>query len=161
MYGAGDGTGQRFRCPACHWRTEAASLRAELDRLRAERDEGSARLANALSLKIPPGFDPITALELDIRRLLDVDRMWSEACAIARVHCPVGDGESHIQQGIPALAKRAEAAEERARALEARLKETARCLVTLTAMGNEEAIDMLTQIRALLSPQPETKETKP
>jgi hypothetical protein len=44
--------------------------------------------------------------------------------------------------------RRAEAAEERARGAEARLKETARCLVTLTAMGNEEAIDMLTQIRA-------------
>lgn len=31
MYGAGDGTGQLFRCPECHWRHEAAAERARAE----------------------------------------------------------------------------------------------------------------------------------
>jgi hypothetical protein len=41
MYGAGDGTGQRFRCVECHWRAEVERLereQAEVARLRAEVD---------------------------------------------------------------------------------------------------------------------------
>lgn len=41
----------------------------------------------------------------------DLDRMWSEACEVAAKHCPVEVGESHIRQGIPRLAARAERAE--------------------------------------------------
>lgn len=58
----------------------------------------------ALGLERPENFDPMEALRLDIVRLQDVARLWSEACVLARVHCPVEVGESHIHQGIPRLA---------------------------------------------------------
>lgn len=41
MYGAGDGTGQKFACPECHWRREAAAAKAHEDR----EDEKAKRLA--------------------------------------------------------------------------------------------------------------------
>jgi hypothetical protein len=61
----------------------------------------------ALDLDRPVGADPMEALRLDINRLRDVERRWSEACEIARANCPVSDGESHIRNGIPRLAAKA------------------------------------------------------
>lgn len=58
----------------------------------------------ALGLERPKNIDPMDALKSDIARLRDVERRWRKACEIARAHCPVGDGESHIYQGIPRLA---------------------------------------------------------
>jgi len=46
------------------------------------------------------------ACTAELRRLQDVERLWCEACEVARTHCPVGIGESHIRQGIPRLAQR-------------------------------------------------------
>ena len=66
-----------------------------------------------LKLERPKGVDPILALKLDIERLMDTERRWTEACALARVHCPVGDGESHIRQGIPRQAARIRELEQR------------------------------------------------
>lgn len=63
-------------------------------------------LFTALDLDRPVGVDPMEALRLDINRLRDVERRWSEACEIARAHCPVSDGESHTRDGIPRLAAR-------------------------------------------------------
>lgn len=45
MYGAGDGTGQKFACPECHWRGEAK--RAQ-DRLEAEQKARDALRAGYL-----------------------------------------------------------------------------------------------------------------
>ena len=61
----------------------------------------------ALDLERPLDFDPMEALRLGINRLRGVERQWSEACEIARAHCPVGDGESYIRNGIPRLAAKA------------------------------------------------------
>jgi hypothetical protein len=47
----------------------------------------------------------------DKRMLADLKKMWSEACEIARTHCPVDVGRSHLKDGIPKLAKRAADAE--------------------------------------------------
>jgi len=63
-----------------------------------------ARLARVLNLQIPDRCDAVMAIECDIKRLLDTEKRWVEACAIARTHCPGGDGESHVRQGIPRLA---------------------------------------------------------
>jgi hypothetical protein len=59
------------------------------------------------------------AAERDIHRLLDIERMWTDACATARAHCPVALGRDHIQDGIPRLAERARTAEQRVAELEA------------------------------------------
>ena len=77
-----------------------------------------ACLAATLGLDIPVGCDPIMALKLDIKRLQDVERLWGEACALAREHCPVGVGESHIHQGIPRLRAKCDALRDRAEVLE-------------------------------------------
>lgn len=61
-------------------------------------------LAEVLNLQLPEHIDPVRAIEMDIRRLLDTEKRWSQACEIAAAHCPVGDGESHVRQGIPRLA---------------------------------------------------------
>ncbi|MFH0899068.1 MAG: hypothetical protein V2A73_00420 [Pseudomonadota bacterium] len=67
-------------------------------------------LAVTLGLVLPDGCDPVEALRLDLRRLLEAQQRWAEACDIARRYCPVDSGESHIRQGIPRLAlERAEA----------------------------------------------------
>lgn len=65
------------------------------------------KVADALGLALPTWCHPATAIVLDIARLHDIERLWTDACAIARVHCPVSVGRSHIRDGIPALAKRA------------------------------------------------------
>jgi hypothetical protein len=80
-------------------------------------------IADVLGLELPRHVDPVRAIEMDIRRLLQTEERWSEACAIARVHCPAGVGESHVRQGIPALAARCHKAEERILLLEAQLAE--------------------------------------
>jgi hypothetical protein len=71
-------------------------------------------LASVLDLTIPDReqCDPVQAIALDIRRLREVEKRWLNACDLARLHCPVGDGENHIKQGIPRLAERARVAEE-------------------------------------------------
>jgi hypothetical protein len=84
-----------------------ASWQADLRALKAKQDAGLASLATRLDLFLPADFDPYYAIGLDIGRLQGVERLWSQACEIARAHCPVSDGLSHIREGIPALAKRA------------------------------------------------------
>jgi len=78
----------------------------EFDAARAE----VTSLADVLKLEIPTGYDRWVAITADVRRLLEVEQRWTQACEIAREHCPVDVGESHIRQGIPALAKRHAAA---------------------------------------------------
>jgi hypothetical protein len=84
-----------------------------IDGDRAERDAARAEvtsIADVLKLEIPTGYDRCAAITADVRRLLEVEQRWTQACEIAREHCPVDVGESHIRQGIPALAKRHAAA---------------------------------------------------
>jgi hypothetical protein len=88
-----------------------ASWQADLRALKANQDAGLAALATRLDLFLPADFDPYYAIGLDIGRLQDTERLWRQSCEIARAHCPVSDGLSHIRDGIPALAKRAESAE--------------------------------------------------
>jgi hypothetical protein len=73
-----------------------------------------------LTLPDPDQCDPVRAIVLDIRRLLDVQKRWMKACDVVREHCPVDVGRSYFDPGIPLLAKRAKKAEEqrnRARAV--------------------------------------------
>ena len=72
---------------------------------KAAREGDLRRFFKVLNLE-PGECEPALAIEMDIKRLLEVERMWSDACAIARIHCPVNVGESHIREGIPRLAKR-------------------------------------------------------
>lgn len=37
FYGAGDGSGRKFRCESCHWRHENAELRTRVMQLETER----------------------------------------------------------------------------------------------------------------------------
>ena len=93
---------------------EAEAVRraeADMRALKAKQDAGLAALATRLDLILPANFDPYYAIGLDIGRLQHTERLWSQACDIARTHCPVDVGLSHIRDGIPMLAKRAEAAE--------------------------------------------------
>lgn len=69
-------------------------------------EEFANNLLSELGLQTPRDCDAKIALRTDIIRLLDTERLWTEACAIARIHCPVSVGESHIRQGIPRLAKK-------------------------------------------------------
>jgi hypothetical protein len=87
-----------------------ASWQADMRALKAKQDAGLAALTTRLGLFLPADFDPYYAIGLDIGRLQDTERLWSQACDIARAHCPVDIGLSHVRDGIPALAKRAEAA---------------------------------------------------
>ena len=86
-------------------------LRQKYEKLKAAQAAGLAALATRLGLLLPPDYDPYYAIGLDIGRLQEVERLWSQACQIARVHCPVEVGRSHIRDGIPALAERAKSAE--------------------------------------------------
>jgi hypothetical protein len=105
-----------------HWRCcdEHPARRAFLaERARAEKaeaalDDALAGIAQALDLKLPDPqrSDPVHAIVLDIGRLLGVQQRWTDACELARQYCPVDSGESHIKDGIPKLAARAERAEE-------------------------------------------------
>jgi len=63
------------------------------------------KIADTLNLELPSHCDHVLAIQLDIRRLQDVERRWSEACELASTHCPVSSGRSHIREGIPALAE--------------------------------------------------------
>lgn len=88
-----------------------ASWEADMRALKAKQDAGLAAIATRLDLCLPADYDPYYAIGLDIGRLQNVERLWSQACDIARRHCPVDVGRSHIRDGIPAMAKRAESAE--------------------------------------------------
>lgn len=71
-------------------------------------DVNLERIAKVLKLEIhEPKIDPVHGIILDIGRLQYVSRLWNEACNIARQHCPVDIGKSHIREGIPRLAARA------------------------------------------------------
>ena len=80
----------------------------ERDEALAKQNAGIAALATRLNLALSADFDPYYAIGLDIGRLQDTEQRWCQACAIATEHCPIGLGLSHIRDGIPALAKRAE-----------------------------------------------------
>lgn len=82
-----------------------ASWQADMRALKAKQDVGLAALATRLDLFLPADFDPYYAIGLDIGRLQDTERLWRQSCEIARAHCPVSDGLSHIREGIPALAR--------------------------------------------------------
>lgn len=88
-----------------------ASWQADMRVLKAKQDAGLAALATRLDLFLPADFDPYYTIGLDIGRLQNIEHQWSQACDIARAHCPVDIGLSHVRDGIPALAKRAESAE--------------------------------------------------
>lgn len=67
--------------------------------------EALSQIAAVLDLKLPEPehVDPVQAIIVDIHRLLDVQKLWSQACDIARSNCPVSVGLSHIRDGIPKL----------------------------------------------------------
>ena len=95
--------------------------------LKAKHTAGLESLAARLGLLLPADCDPYYAIGLDIDRLQYTERMWGQACDIARAHCPVDTGLSHIRDGIPKLAKRAEAAEAKCAAM-SRVVDDARAL---------------------------------
>jgi len=86
-------------------------LLAEIEQLTS--NNSLTRLFVLLNLSVPQDINPVCALEQDIKRLLDTEKLWIQACDIARTHCPVSVGESHIRTGIPRLAKRVKELEEK------------------------------------------------
>jgi len=108
-----------------NWEARVARLEAERDAANAARKKAEAALTAALAkiaatleLTLTGRCDPTYAIVLDIGRLLDVQKRWLDACELARIHCPVEDGESHIRQGIPRLAERTKKAEADTRRLD-------------------------------------------
>jgi hypothetical protein len=77
----------------------------------------------------------LVELEADQRRLADLEQLWSEACAVAKTHCPCDVGRSHFTQGIPRLFARAERANAERDVAQARLRSVTQTLVT--AVGAE------------------------
>jgi hypothetical protein len=91
------------------------------------------RLAAVLKLELPRNFDPVQAIEFDIKRLQQQEQYWAEACELAAEHCPVELGESHIRQGIPRLAEKLTQAQREVRALKDVLDAEHRNVVRLLA----------------------------
>jgi hypothetical protein len=67
-------------------------------------------------------------------RLADTERLWTEACEVARVHCPCDVGRSHIVQGIPRLAAKVDKWQREAGALRARIDAAYRALEAVGEM---------------------------
>jgi hypothetical protein len=127
-------------------------MKAVMERACAQRDAAVARaeaaeaalaaalaqIAAKLDLVLPPSeqCDHVAAIVLDVGRLLDVQKLWVAACKLVRVHCPVEAGESHIQQGIPRLAKRVGAAEADAKQLRAEAAEANEALKKTWAVAD-------------------------
>jgi hypothetical protein len=99
--------------PPTHTDDEWEALGVRAKQAEAVLAEALTKIAAKLELALPPTklCDPVTAIVLDIGRLLDVQSRWVKACDVAREHCPVDVGRSHIDPGIPRLAKRAREAE--------------------------------------------------
>jgi len=56
-------------------------------------------------MKLDPTRPPT---ESEIKYWDDILKLWNGACAVAREYCPIGEGRSHIDQGIPLMARRLE-----------------------------------------------------
>lgn len=83
-----------------------------------------AELASARVKQLGQERDAARAeLAAESKRLADLERLWTEACEIAKTHCPCDVGRSYITHGIPRLAARAAGLE---RALEAARAEAKR-----------------------------------
>jgi hypothetical protein len=99
--GATVAEGARYRIEM--YASTCADAIAERNAARRDRDESLGTIARTLALQLPPN-DQVQAITLDIGRLLDKERRWSDACALAHQHCPVDAGQSYIRDGIPRLA---------------------------------------------------------
>jgi hypothetical protein len=152
-------------------RAEAAEAREAAWRLGMERAEAVlaealTKIAAKLELALPPTklCDPVTAIVLDIGRLLDVQSRWVKACDVAREHCPVDVGRSHIDPGIPRLAKRAREAEGQRDRAHTLLMEAVEALVISEDHGFleyqrengdwVETVDLYNRIREALADEP-------
>lgn len=64
-----------------------------------------ADIEETLKMKLDPTRPPT---ESEIKYWDDILKLWNNACDVARKYCPIGEGRSHIDQGIPLMARRLE-----------------------------------------------------
>ena len=159
--------------PPTHTDEEWEALGVRAKQAEAVLAEALTKIAAKLELALPPTklCDPVTAIVLDIGRLLDVQSRWVKACDVAREHCPVDVGRSHIDPGIPRLAKRAREAEGQRDRAHTLLMEAVEALVISEDHGFLEyqrengnwvqTMDLYERIRKALADEPQTRDFNP